>query len=295
MTRFFAAPSSSLTGSLLAPLIAALILVLGIIPAGDAWSQTTQKKKKKNDVPARLGKGQKQWYSSYKKQPNVPKIDDQLVNTDAEPELKQGFVDLFNGKDLTGWTPYGGTSNFTVENGQIVGTCVKGSQSTYLCTTDTSFDNFIFTCDFKWDVEGNTGVMFRSRIKPNEKAKIDNDQTKVVFGPQVEVEEPSKGRFWTGGIYGQSCGGYYYPLWLKEHEPTRKAVKKDDWNRVTIFAQGKVVKTWINGVPMSHWVDTDNEYPKGYFGLQVHKGRQGKIRFRNIKVKRLNENVSETK
>ena len=263
-------------------LAASIFLAFACLPYEHSFSQ-----EKANDLPARIGEGQKRWYQQYKTQANVPDPIKQLLNTDAEPDLKEGFVDLFNGKDLDGWKPIGGTCKFEAKDGVIIGTCVKGSNSTYLCTENTSFDNFVFTCDIKWDVEGNTGVMFRSRVKPKKGAKEDNDQTKVVFGPQVEVEEPSKGRFWTGGIYGQSCGGYFYPLWLKEHVPTRTAVKKDAWNRVTISAKGNVVKTWINGVPMSHWVDAKNEYPKGYFGLQVHKGPQGKIRFRNIKVKKL--------
>jgi len=51
---------------------------------------------------------------------------------------------------------------------------------------------------------------------------------RTVFGPQVELEGFdgfAKGRFWSGGIYGQSCGGYFYPLWLKDHVPTRTAMK----------------------------------------------------------------------
>lgn len=274
MTRFFLAS------------FIALFLALGPVPTASVLSQS-DKKQEPDDTPARIGEGQKRWYAQYKKQPNAPDPTKQLLNTDAEPDLKTGFDNLFNGKDLTGWTPLGGTCDFSVENGEIVGTCIKGSQSTYLSTNEKSFDNFIFTCDIKWEVEGNTGIMFRAKTKPNEKAKQDNAKTTIVFGPQLEVEEPSKGRFWSGGIYGQSCGGYFYPLWLQEHVPTRTAIKKDDWNRVTISATGKVVKTWINGVPMSHWIDAKDEYPKGYFGLQIHKGRQGKVRFRNIKVKRL--------
>ena len=47
-----------------------------------------------------------------------------LLNTDPEPDLKKGFVDLFNGKDLKGWTPRGGTCKFEVEDGAIAGTCI---------------------------------------------------------------------------------------------------------------------------------------------------------------------------
>ena len=108
-----------------------------------------------------------------------------------------------------------------------------------------------------------------------------------MFGPQAEMEGFdgfAKGRFWSGGIYGQSCGGYFYPLWLKEHAPTRTALKREGWNRITMSAKGNEVKTWLNGVAMANWTD-DGSYPEGFFGLQIHKGPQGTVLFKNIRVK----------
>jgi hypothetical protein len=240
------------------------------------------------ELPADVAPSQAKWYAHYKKQANVPDPAEQLLNTDEEPEYAgEGFVELFNGKDLSGWTPLGGTSKFEVKDGVIVGTCVKGAKSTYLSTDKKDYGNFIFTCDIKWEVEGNTGVMFRAKSRPRKNAKVESNETKEVYGPQVEMEEPSKKRFWSGGIYGQSCGGYYYPLWLKKHLKTQDACKAEGWNRVTISAKGNVVKTWVNGVPMAHWVDEKNEFPVGQFGLQVHAGKQGTICFRNLKVKEL--------
>ncbi|MGC6456736.1 MAG: family 16 glycoside hydrolase, partial [Akkermansiaceae bacterium] len=104
------------------------------------------------------------------------------------------------------------------------------------------------------------------------------------FGPQIELEGPAKDRFWNGAVYGQSCGGYWYQLWLEKHEKARQAFKKDDWNRVTVEARGKVIKTWLNGVPAAHWVG-DGTYSNGFFGLQVHSGKKGTILFRRLKVK----------
>ncbi len=49
-------------------------------------------------------------------------------------------------------------------------------------------------------------------------------------------------RGWSGGIYGQSCGGYWYPLWLKEHAEARGALNKEGWNRVTVMAKGQIGK-----------------------------------------------------
>ena len=249
-----------------------------------------QEKEEPKALPERVAPDQAKWYTDYKvkkKQPNLLKPEDQVINEAAEPKIGDGFVDLFNGKDLTGWAPKGGTCTFEVIDGNIVGTCLPKSKSTYLCTEKDDYKDFIFTCEMKWEIDGNSGVQFRSRIKPAKKAKVDNDQTKVVYGPQVEMEEFAKGRFWSGAVYGQSCGGYFYPLWLKEHVKTRTALKKDDWNRVTISAKGDEVKTWINGVPMAHWNDSKNEYPQGFFGLQIHSGKQGKIMFRKLKVKEL--------
>jgi len=236
-------------------------------------------------LPDEIEPSQKEWYAHYVKQKNAPKPAEMLLNTDVEPELTEGFSPLFNGTNLEDWVPYGGTAKFEVIDGQIRGTCDPESNSTYLTTKREDFGDFIFTCDIKWEVEGNTGVMFRSKTRKNPKTEADTKETKIVYGPQLEMEEASKGRGWSGGIYGQSCGGYFYPLWLKKHAAVRGAVK-EGWNRVTISAKGNVLKTWVNGVPASHWVD-DGTYSSGAIGLQIHKGKQGTVLFKNIMIKEL--------
>ena len=223
---------------------------------------------------------QHEWHAHYKKQQNAPKPKDMLLNTDPEPDLSAGFTPLFNGKDLTGWTPKGGTCLFESRDGVLVGKCVPKSNSTYLSTEKADFANFIFTCDMKWEVDCNSGVMFRAKTKPGK------NKTETVFGPQAEMEGFSKDRHWSGGVYGQSCGGFFYPLWLKEHKTARAAAKKGEWNRLTISATGNVVKTWVNGVPAAHWVD-DGTYSKGFFGLQIHKGAKGTVLWKNISIKEL--------
>ena len=102
------------------------------------------------------------------------------------------------------------------------------------------------------------------------------------------MEDYSKKRFWSGGIYGQSCGGYWYPLILEEHAAAQQAMKPmGEWNRVTIHAQGDTVKTWLNGVPVAHFKWEQNNFKKGFFGLQIHSGNKGKVHFRGMKVKEL--------
>ena len=45
-----------------------------------------------------------------------------------------GWVSLFDGKTLDGWKQINGTAKYVVENGTIVGTTVKGSANSFLCT-----------------------------------------------------------------------------------------------------------------------------------------------------------------
>lgn len=211
----------------------------------------------------------------------VPQVEaKQLLNKDKEPQLNsRNFISLFNGENLEGWIPQQGNMKFEVKDGEIVGICSEGP-STFLCT-EKEYVDFIFTCETKWEVDGNTGIQVRSRIR-----KDSNRNT--VIGPQVEMEDlAKKGRGWSGGIYGQNCGGWFYPLKAPEHEIHKNVIDRSAWNRMTVKVKGNVFKTWINGVPAAHWIDKDNEFPKGFIGLQVHGGKQGIIHWRNLKIKEL--------
>jgi len=60
----------------------------------------------------------------------------------------------------------------------------------------------------------------------------------------------------------------------------------DEWNRVTLLCQGDTVKTWINGIPAAHWINT--EFDQGFLSLQIHASKSpGEVHFRNIKLKEL--------
>ncbi|QDV22737.1 sulfatase-like hydrolase/transferase [Aureliella helgolandensis] len=246
-----------------------------------AWLASCKASDSEQDyaVIPKVAAQQAEWYEKYKGQANIPQPEAMLLNTEVEPELQEGFTSLLKVHDLTGWTPRGGTCKFAVHEGIITGTVVPGSNSTYLSTDRSDYTDFIFTCDMRWEVSGNSGVMFRAQTKTSKGAE-------VVFGPQAEMEGTTGDRGWSGGIYGQSCGGYFYPLWLEQHQAVREALNKEGWNRLTIKAVGNDVKTWLNGVPAAHWVD-DGTYPSGFFGLQVHKGEAGEIQWKNLRVKEL--------
>ena len=230
-----------------------------------------------------VSEAQQAFIKKYKNQKRIIAPEQARLNSEPEPDLSEGFVSLYNGKDLSNWTARGGYCIFEARIDRIVGTCVEGSPSTYLSTLRDDYSDFIFTAELKWVIDGNSGIMFRTQHEPRQ--PYDR-----VFGPQCEMEGFApilkRQRGWSGGIYGQGYAAWIYPLWLEAHSDVRQALKRDVWNRVTIKADKGTVKTWVNGLPAAHWVD--DQFLKGFFGLQVHSGKQGEIHFRNIKVKEIN-------
>jgi hypothetical protein len=68
----------------------------------------------------------------------------------------------------------------------------------------------------------------------------------------------------------------------------KNAYKKDEYNHLKIECIGNEMKTWVNGVPAAHLIDTLD--PIGFIGLQVHSvnkpGLVGKkVFFKNIRIK----------
>src|SRR6476661_7830846 len=75
-------------------------------------------------------------------------------------------VNLFNGKDLTGWVSRGGIAKFSVENGMIVGTTIMNTGNTFL-VTEKEYGDFVLEADVMVeDNEGNSGIQTRSHFDP---------------------------------------------------------------------------------------------------------------------------------
>jgi hypothetical protein len=202
-------------------------------------------------------------------------------------------VELFNGKDLTGWTKRGGNGSYKVEDGEIVGRSASNTTNTFLCT-DKEFGDFEMELDFKIDPTQNifnSGVQVRSHRRP------EGDQERV-YGYQVEIDT-KKDRPWTGGIYfeggSKDKDGEWIRKgqWLNDLEKNKAAQKErhlGEWNHLKIVAKGHRIQTWINGVPAADFTETDEKAfsPKGFIALQVHAvGKltdSREVRFRNIKL-----------
>jgi hypothetical protein len=78
---------------------------------------------------------------------------------------QDGWVNLFNGKNLEGWEEHSGKAKYAVEDGVLTGQSVSGSGNSFLCTTQ-KFENFELELEFKCDALLNSGVHIRSEVFP---------------------------------------------------------------------------------------------------------------------------------
>jgi hypothetical protein len=202
---------------------------------------------------------------------------------------EEGWVSLFNGKDLDGWRRRGGKAEYRAEHGEIVGRTVPNTSNSFLCTLK-NYADFVLELEFKVDAELNSGVQIRSECFDKPKTvELNGEKIKIpagrVHGYQVEID-PAK-RAWTGGIYDE--GRRKWLVDLSHNEPARKAFQQNAWNKFHIECRGDSIKTKLNGVPASELKDSVT--PSGFIGLQVHAvGKRTEpleVRFRNLRIKEL--------
>jgi hypothetical protein len=183
----------------------------------------------------------------------------------AQRAAQPGWVDLFNGKDLSGWKNYG-AEKWTVENGEILGEAVTKAYG-YLATEKT-YKNFEMTGKFKAEGTGNSGIFYHSTI----------DGVNIT-GVQVEVDPRPNGH--TGGLY--ESGGRNWLVW--PNPAGEKAMKAGEWNDVRFSVQGNYIQTWVNGVKALDYTDPAPKYSDGVIALQLHSGGEGKMRFKELRVR----------
>lgn len=210
------------------------------------------------------------------------------------------WVDLFNGKDLSGWVQRGGQAGYAVENDTIVGTSVLNTPNTFLCTEKT-YDDFILEYDFRVDPRLNSGVQIRSECldAPRQlewKGRKINIPAGRVHGYQVEIDpDVPRKRLWSAGIYDEARRGWLFPgdgakglQGMAFSEQGLRIFKAQDWNHVRVEAVGDSIKTWLNGTLCADIVD--GLTPRGFVALQVHgigddKSRVGtQVRWRNLRI-----------
>ena len=170
-----------------------------------------------------------------------------VLTTPAVPADKpdEGWVKLFNGKDLKGWVQRGGKAKYRAEDGEIVGTTVPNTSNSFLCTEEG-----LWRLHPRAGVQGRSGSstpacrFAASTSSRGQEVKSDGKTIKGgkagrVYGYQVEIDpDVKRGRLWTGGIYDEGRRGWLKDL--KDNEAARKAFKPGEWNKFRIECQRRL-------------------------------------------------------
>lgn len=185
----------------------------------------------------------------------------------------EGWVELFNGKNLKGWKKLNGEAEYKIEGNTITGYSKLNTPNTFLAT-EKKYGDFILEVEVKVDNRLNSGIQIRSN-------SLKDYRDGRVHGYQVEIDPGH--RAYSGGLYDEARRGWLYPLGINPRG--RKAFRPGDWNQYRIEAIGNHIRTWVNGIMCTNLVD--DKTAEGFIALQVHS-----IGKRSRKARRSNGETS---
>src|SRR5438876_291968 len=206
----------------------------------------------------------------------------------------EGFVAIFNGKDLTGWE--GSPDYWSVKDGCLTGV-TDGSlkYNRFIIWRGGALKNFELRVQVKVTPGGNSGLNYRSQHRPDLGEG-------VVTGYQCDVvaDRPD----YNGMLYEErgrrilAHTGEKVIIdadaqpWVVEKLPI-KEFKPDEWHNYRVLVRGNHHQHWIDDHPTVDVIDLDekNRALEGILGVQVHVGPAMEIQYRDFFVKRLPEDL----
>lgn len=204
---------------------------------------------------------------------------------------QEGFVSLFNGRDLTGWDAEPGL--WRVQDGVIIGTSEVGRPKTnsFLIWNGTVRD-FELRVTIRVVGDNNSGVQYRSRrlpeITPWTIQGYQNDVHPVDVHTAMTYEERGRGIFGYNGI-----DVVMDPTGQRWQVGERPRVTADlaQWNEFTVIARGNRLEHRLNGRTTSVFIDHDEKHRAlaGLIALQLHAGTPHQTHIKQILLKTLAE------
>lgn len=192
-------------------------------------------------------------------------------------------IELFNGKNLAGWTFVSGNpqaraeSTWRVEDGILMCT---GDPVGFL-QSDRQFTNFRMVVEYRWapgQKPGNSGIFSRINGAPRAlprcvEVQLQHGNAGDVLGLQGMGMAAGQDRFFE--VKAHPLAGD-----IRGVKKTVGAEKKPgQWNRVEILAQGSSYTVWVNGQQVNS--ATGVEFVSGPVGLQSEGGA---IHFRRATI-----------
>ena len=196
-----------------------------------------------------------------------------------DPAIEPGFVSLFDGKTLHGWT--GAMDAYTVKDGTIV--CVSGTAGNLL--TEQEYTDFVLRFDFKLTDGANNGLGIHCPNVAQGNLHLDGIELQILDSTAAKYSALEKYQY-HGSVYGI--------------QPAKRGYLKSlgQWNSQEVTMQGRQIKVVLNGETI---VDCNlDEVTKSgtldhtpHPGLTRSTGHLGflghgdPVEFRNIRLKEL--------
>ena len=178
-------------------------------------------------------------------------------------------VSLFDGKSLEGWEcdPVEQVADWKAVDGELLGEnpTEKGS----IIWTTSSFRDFEVECEYIALCDDyDTGLFIRGlthQVQIGISRSLQKDMTACIYAPKDEQ----------GSYPGQT-------------DKVEAIHKIGEWNHLKVVATGKRIQTFLNGEPMVDYTGVVL-VDEGPIGLQLHGGVHMSVKFRNIRVRELEQ------
>lgn len=157
----------------------------------------------------------------------------------TEDEAKDGFVLLFNGKNLDGWKAQS-DKHFRVEEGKIIVDGTKGRSMLYYVGPDkkASFRDFELRLQVLTHKGANSGVYFRTKWQ--DRGYPDR------YGYEAQIANTHKNPRKTGSLY-------------KVKTVSDPPTKDDEWFDYHIIVKGREIAIKLNGKTVVEYTEPDDE------------------------------------
>lgn len=208
-------------------------------------------------------------------------------------EQKYTPAPLFNGENLDGWHLYNEgkiESIWSVQQGLL--TCDPSKEGEYgdLISDDTFEEDYTFSCDWRVDSAGNSGLFFHVLESKDLAAPW-------MSGVEYQILDHSDTTNHNYGDPTKMSGALYGFQALPDSIPYHQG----EWNHSRVVIQGSTITYFLNGKQTAHmdlasdqWktavenskfasYTTFGQPRRGRIGLQAWKGR---IQFKNVMIER---------
>ena len=197
----------------------------------------------------------------------------------------EGWLELFNGKDLAGWKANADPGAFTIVDGTLKAHATHPKNRGHLFYTGThadgleTFTNFELEAVVRGEPDSNSGIFFHTDMETRDGV------LHLKNGYEVQLNSSAKEKRKTGSLYDVV-------------DLTASPIDDTQWFTVRIRVEAKRIQVWLNDARVVEYAEPENveRSPQrvgrviraegGAIALQAHDDRST-FYFKSIRIRRL--------